>query len=64
MWSAFVFQGLNAPLCPQLWQRFSGAVGQTKLYKRKKPGQKEEKIEKKQISAEGKGQEEGEVLPK
>ena len=56
MWGAFVFQCLNAPLWPQLWQRFAGAVGQTKLHKRKIAGQKEEKIEKKQISAEGKGQ--------
>ena len=40
MWSAFVFQGLNAPLCPQLWQRFSGAVGQTKLHhKQRYPSQ-------------------------
>ena len=37
MRAAAVFQDLNAPLCPQFWQRIAGAVGQTKLHKTNKP---------------------------
>ena len=37
MWGPLVFQDLNAPLCPQFWQRIAGALGQTKLHKTNKP---------------------------
>lgn len=37
MRTAVVFQDLNAPLCPQFWQRIAGALGQTKLHKTNKP---------------------------
>ena len=31
MWAVCISR-LSAPLCPQCWQRLTGAVGQTKLY--------------------------------